>query len=88
MRFFSEQRRKPKTGFEELPTLANYGSNEFFLPATAPKFAVLPTIGKCGEALNISESYLSDLLRLETGRSAKDHIHDFIIEKQNIVVMF
>jgi AraC-like DNA-binding protein len=41
----------------------------------------LPTIGKCGEALNISGSYLSDLLRLETGRSAKDHIHDFIIER-------
>jgi len=41
----------------------------------------LPTIGKCGEALNMSGSYLSDLLRLETGRSAKDHIHDFIIER-------
>jgi AraC-like DNA-binding protein len=41
----------------------------------------LPTVGKCGEALNISGSYLSDLLRLESGRSAKDHIHDFIIEK-------
>lgn len=41
----------------------------------------LPTIGKCGEALNMSGSYLSDLLRLETGRSAKDYIHDFIIER-------
>lgn len=41
----------------------------------------LPTLGKCGEALNMSGSYLSDLLRLETGRSAKDHIHDFIIER-------
>lgn len=41
----------------------------------------LPSIGKCGEALNMSGSYLSDLLRLETGRSAKDYIHDFIIEK-------
>lgn len=41
----------------------------------------LPTIGKCGEALNMSGSYLSDLLRLETGRSAKDHIHNYIIER-------
>ena len=29
----------------------------------------------------MSGSYLSDLLKLETGRSAKDHIHGFIIEK-------
>ena len=41
----------------------------------------LPTVGKCGEALNMSGGYLSDLLRLETGRSAKDYIHDFIIER-------
>jgi YesN/AraC family two-component response regulator len=26
-------------------------------------------------------SYLSDLLKLETGRSAKDHIHSHLIEK-------
>jgi AraC-like DNA-binding protein len=41
----------------------------------------LPTVAGCGEALNMSSSYLSDLLKAETGRSAKDHIHDFIIEK-------
>ena len=41
----------------------------------------LPTITQCGEALNMSGRYLSDLLKIETGRSAKDHIHSFIIEK-------
>lgn len=41
----------------------------------------LPTITKCGEALNMSGPYLSDLLKSETGKSAKDHIHSFIIEK-------
>jgi AraC-like DNA-binding protein len=41
----------------------------------------LPTVTQCGEALNMSPRYLSDLLKIETGRSAKDHIHDFIIEK-------
>ena len=35
----------------------------------------LPSIKQCGEALNLSGPYLSDLLRLETGRSAKDYIH-------------
>jgi AraC-like DNA-binding protein len=47
----------------------------------------LPTIGVCGEALNLSGSYLSDLLRLETGRSAKDHIHDFIIDKAKTLLL-
>jgi AraC-like DNA-binding protein len=41
----------------------------------------IPTITQCGEALNLSGHYLSDLLKLETGRSAKDHIHGYIIEK-------
>ncbi len=41
----------------------------------------IPTLSQCGEGLNISGSYLSDLLKLETGRSAKDHIHSYVIEK-------
>ena len=41
----------------------------------------IPNITQCGEALNMSGRYLSDLLKLETGRSAKDHIHNYIIEK-------
>jgi AraC-like DNA-binding protein len=41
----------------------------------------MPNIKQCGEALNISGSYLSDLLRIETGKSAKEHIHSYLIEK-------
>jgi AraC-like DNA-binding protein len=41
----------------------------------------IPTITQCGEALSMSGRYLSDLLKLETGRSAKDHIHSYLIEK-------
>lgn len=47
----------------------------------------LPTLGDCGQAMNMSGSYLSDLLRLETGRSAKDHIHDYIIEKAKTLLL-
>ena len=41
----------------------------------------IPSLDQCGEALNMSGSYLSDLLRTETGRSAKDHIHAYLIEQ-------
>ena len=47
----------------------------------------LPTITQCGQALNMSGRYLSDLLKIETGRSAKDHIHGFIIEKAKNVLL-
>lgn len=41
----------------------------------------IPTVQYCGEAMNISPKYLSDLLRKETGQSTQDHIHQYIIEK-------
>ena len=40
-----------------------------------------PTIHYLAENCNISPSYLSDILTKETGRSAKDHINDFLIDK-------
>ena len=41
----------------------------------------LPTVKYCGKQLKISPNYLSDLLKKETGKSAQEHIHLFIIEK-------
>jgi len=41
----------------------------------------IPSVQYCGEALNMSSKYLSDLLRKETGRGTQDHIHQHIIEK-------
>ena len=40
-----------------------------------------PTIQYLAENCHLSPSYLSDLLAKETGRPAKDHINDFLIEK-------
>ncbi|NET35708.1 MAG: AraC family transcriptional regulator [Cyanothece sp. SIO1E1] len=41
----------------------------------------VPTIQQCGEALNMSGHYLSDLLKAETGKSAKEHIHLHLVNK-------
>jgi AraC-like DNA-binding protein len=41
----------------------------------------LPTIQYLAEKCNVSTYYLSDLLKKETGRTAKDHINDYIIDK-------
>lgn len=40
-----------------------------------------PTIEYLAEECHLSPNYLSDLLSKETGRSAKEHINDFLIEK-------
>lgn len=41
----------------------------------------LPTVKYCGEQLHMSPNYLSDLLKKETGKSAKDHIHGFVVNR-------
>ncbi len=41
----------------------------------------IPSVTECGSALNMSANYLSDLLKIETGKSAKDHIHEYIIDE-------
>jgi AraC-like DNA-binding protein len=41
----------------------------------------IPTVQYLAENLNISPSYLSDMLRSVTGQSAQQHIHNKLIEK-------
>jgi AraC-like DNA-binding protein len=41
----------------------------------------IPTVKYLAEQVNLSPSYLSDLLKKETGKNAQDHIHYYIIEK-------
>ena len=41
----------------------------------------LPTVQYLADQLHLSPSYLSDMLRSLTGRSAQQHIHDKLIEK-------
>lgn len=41
----------------------------------------LPTVQQCGEALNMSGYYLSDLLKVETGKSAKEQILLYFVEQ-------
>ncbi len=41
----------------------------------------LPTVEKLASELNVSSSYLSDMLRNWTGQNTQQHIHDKLIEK-------
>lgn len=41
----------------------------------------LPTVSYIADALNISSNYLSGLLKVQTGQSTQQHIHDKLIGK-------
>lgn len=41
----------------------------------------LPSVAWLGESLHISPKYLSSLLRIVTGKSAREHIHEKLLEK-------
>ncbi len=41
----------------------------------------------CASALAMSSNYFGDLIKNETGRSAKEHIQDFIIEKAKMAIL-
>ncbi|WNJ18779.1 helix-turn-helix transcriptional regulator [Pontibacter sp. G13] len=46
-----------------------------------------PSIKYCAEQVHLSPSYLSDLLKKETGRTAKDHINDFLVDKAKTLLL-
>ncbi|MBS7233785.1 AraC family transcriptional regulator [Flavobacterium psychroterrae] len=47
----------------------------------------IPSVGYLAEKMNMSAHYLSDLLKKETGRSALEHINDFIIDKAKKILL-
>jgi AraC-like DNA-binding protein len=54
--------------------------DEYFNNETSLKNG-LPTVGYLAEQLNLSPSYLSDMMRLLTGQNTQQLIHDKLIEK-------
>ncbi len=47
----------------------------------------LPTVTYCGEAMRMSPAYLSDLLKKETGRSARQHIQDALVDRAKTMLL-
>lgn len=47
----------------------------------------LPSVQYLAEQVHLSADYLSDLLKKETGRSAKDHINDFVVEQAKYLLL-
>lgn len=53
---------------------------DYYQSSKVQEFGI-PTVNYCGQTLNLSPNYLSDLLKKETGKTAQEHIHLCIIER-------
>lgn len=52
-----------------------------YFESGGPAIEGLPSVQACAKAMGYSADYLSDLLKKETGKNAREHIHFFLIER-------
>ena len=67
------------TRFEDL--LKNYYQSE------QPLESGMLTVKRSGSELNMSSHYLSDLLKKETGKSAQEHIYEYVIARAKTLLL-
>ncbi len=83
-RFYSRQFITRKMAANDLLTNFENVLDKYF---TDDSDMTLPTVEKLATALNVSASYLSDMLRSLTGQNTQQHIHDKLIEKAKEVLI-
>ena len=79
-RFYNRQFITRKTASSDLLTKMEILLDEYFGNDKTLESG-LPTVHFFAEKLNLSPNYLSDMLRIATGQSTQQHIHNKLIEK-------
>jgi AraC-like DNA-binding protein len=79
-RFYERQFITRKISSHQLLNRLEALLNDYFNPEELMKKG-LPTVQHMAEALNVSPNYLSGLLKVLTGQSTQQHIHDKLIAK-------
>lgn len=49
--------------------------------------AGIPSVQYLADKVHLSQSYLSDVLKKETGRTAREHINDFLVDKAKTLLL-
>ncbi len=85
-RYFNRQfiTRHPQN-FEILTKFESYLQDYF--ESDAPSNKGIPTVRMCGEAMNMSGKYLGDLLKKETGKTLKETISLFMLERAKLLLL-
>lgn len=79
-RFYNRQFLTRKAVNNDLLSKLEQILNDYF-NAEKPSYKSLPTVRSIAEEVNLSPSYLSDLLRNTTGQNAQQYIQNHVIEK-------
>lgn len=79
-RFYERQFNTRTAQNKDIVTKAESILKEYYKSGQLAEYGP-PSLHFLAEKVNLSPTYLSDLLKKETGRSAKDHINDFLINK-------
>jgi len=58
-----------------------------FFQSDESKISGIPSVKYCSERMNLSPNYLSDLLRNETGKSAKEHIQFHLLDRVKTLLL-
>ncbi|GGD79846.1 AraC family transcriptional regulator [Emticicia aquatilis] len=82
-RFYNRQFITRKMATNDLLTNFEYILDKHFSDNTN---LVLPTVENLSTELNVSSSYLSDMLRSLTGQNTQQHIHNKLIEKSKEIL--
>ena len=79
-RFYERQFNTRTAQNKDIVTQVELLLKDYFNSGQLTEFGV-PTIQYFANKVHLSANYLSDLLKKETGRSTKDHINDFLVDK-------
>ncbi|MXO04456.1 AraC family transcriptional regulator [Flavobacterium sp. HBTb2-11-1] len=85
-RFYGRQFITRKNANRDIVAKAENIIKEYFNKSYLKKNG-LPTVKYLADALHLSPNYLTDLLKKETGMSAQDHIHYFLMEEAKSILM-
>ena len=58
-----------------------------YFKSDKPSTLGIPPVSFFGKELNMSTSYLSDLLKKETGKSIKEHINELLVDKAKTILL-
>jgi len=86
-RFYKRQFITRKAASNDLLTKLEEVLNNYFNSDQSATKGI-PSVQFLADELNISASYLSDMLRVHTGKNAQQHIHDRLIEKNPYCLIF
>lgn len=85
-RFYSRQFITRKNSNSNIIAQVESVLKEYFNSARVREQS-LPTVKYLSERVNLSAGYLSDLLKKETGMTAQDHIHYYLIEEAKNILL-